>query len=169
MLKRLLIVACLLLGGCSFLRADPATPSTSPSSATPSLAASDAPTLSVSPSATEPQPALASCPPILPEPSGSGPSGAFVPPDPTDVLVCRYNRASKLLTSRVLPHTPAVGLATDLNHAKPANQAIRCPAPATWTVWIFRGSTQAIVKAGWCNHVISATRTITLPHTQSLR
>lgn len=150
----------LLLAGC-------ASPDTDSVSAPP---ISSGPSATLSPVSTPTPVRVPSvCPSTMPEPSGVGPAGAFVPPNPTDALVCRYNRASKLVSGRVLPHTLAVGLATDLNHAKPANPAIRCPAPTTWTIWIFRAPTPVTVKAGWCNQVIGPTRAITLPHTDSMR
>ena len=161
-MSKLIAAFCLLLAGCST-----ATPSASAPSASSPSASSGTPSLT--PRTSVSPPVTAGCPKTMPEPSGTGPAGEFVPPNPTDALVCRYDRASKLETARTLPHTLAVGLAADLNNAKPADPGIRCAAPTTWTIWIFRGPTPATVKAGWCNHVIGESRTVTLPHTTSLR
>lgn len=161
----LFISCCLVLGGCG--STDAGSGPSSASSASSVSASSPSPGLSASPVPTEVR--VSACPATMPEPAGTGPAGAFVPPNPDDVLVCRYNRASKLVSAKVLPATLARGLATDLNTAKAADPAIRCPAPTSWLIWIFRGTTQATVKAGWCNHVIGESRAVTLPHTTSMR
>ncbi|TCO44926.1 heat shock protein HslJ [Kribbella antiqua] len=101
---------------------------------------------------------------VVPEAFGAGPDGAFVPPNPTDVLVCRYEFPDLRLTERrVIPRTEAVKLAAELNRAEGPPRGYKCPAPALWEAWVFRGASQVVVKAGWCNVVVGQTRNVKTP------
>jgi hypothetical protein len=145
---------CLIVGACR--DADLAGPGSTPP---PSREASSTPTGT--------PPPIADCPREVPEPSGAGPGGAFVPSDPSDVLMCRYEweRAAtwNLTVSRVLPHSEAIRLAAELNRAEGPEPGFKCPATTVWEAWVFRGESQVVVKAGWCNLVVGHDRTIKRP------
>lgn len=146
----------LLLGACGSTDAISSSP-------TPTTAGSaTAPPTVISPSAT-PSP-IPDCPREIPKPAGTGPVGAFVPSDPSEVLVCRYEHPTwKLTARRVIPRSETTRLAAELNRAEEPERGFHCPATSVWEAWVFRGIPQAVVNAGWCNLVVGKGRAVKAP------
>jgi hypothetical protein len=90
----------------------------------PPTGGSTVPSTEVSSSPSSTPSTISDCPGEVPEPSGTGPGGAFVPSDPSDVLVCRYEHPTwKLTVRRVLPRSEAIGSAAEPNRAEEPERA----------------------------------------------
>lgn len=149
---------CLLLGGCG--NTDEISSSPTPTTAD----GATVPPAQMSPSSTATPSFISDCPREMPKPSGTDPAGAFVPSDPVDVLVCRYEHPTwKLTGRRVLPRSEATRLAAELNRAEEPERGFHCPSTLVWEAWVFRGASQVVVKAGWCNLVVGQGRAVKAP------